>query len=638
MKKIFIFFLILTVLCATFSGCRVEVTPEPETEPEQEADAPVEEPVPDYDYTVNADLPTEEITVGINSRIGSLFHVLFPGGNSAAGHDIWRLTRGLRTYEWTIDEVYTLNPTVVKNESISVNADGAKTYLFEIHDDLFFSDGTPITAEHYVFGILLYNSQEFGRLGASNTQNMELAGWEAYSSGDSKSFAGVRLYDSYSYSVTISSEYSPFYYETHAVSASPIPMHAYAEGVRVVDSEDGAMLSDEFTEDLIRISITDDSEGLIYYPRVFSGAYMMTSYDPEAVAVVFDYNPFFKGNYDGSTPNIARITLLETLDLTGTDLLTEGAVQLLHGVGADVAEVGFDLAQSPDRGIHYQEYPRAGYGKIHFRHDFGPTRFQSVRQAIAHSLDRDELVKQISRGSGVVIHGFYSTSTREYDDNADELYDLLDLYPFSVDKAAEILAEDGWIYNEDGRRYAEDSGLPRYKRVHGMLEPLVIQWFSTESSPVSALIADLLIPEAAKAGIIIEETKGGLSTLLQQMNSHETEFHMFNFSAGFTPTSYKWLYYGTEDGFMGTYNNNFIRDSELESLAHDMKSTPTGNFDAWSRKWLNLQARWNYILPDIPLYSELLYDFFPANLQNYSVTPLWGWAYAIQYASFEGLH
>jgi len=577
-----------------------------------------------------------EIVYGSSTRMNNLFNLYFPGGNNAVNYDIWRLTQnGLSTYEWTPDEEYIQNPMVVKNETITLNPDGSKTHVFEIYDDLFFSDGTPIKAENYVFGLLMENSPEFGSIGASNTQNVELYGWEQYSSGESGKFAGVRLLGEYKFSLTIDADELPYYFESSVVASVPSAMHVYAPGVFVIDSPDGAGLSENFTEDLIRKTITDDNTGLLYHPTVFNGPYMLTSFDPADASAILDLNPYFKGNYDGSKPQIARIIIVETPTSTRMDMLSTGAVQLMPGIGGSAVEEGLDIAENPAKGIQFQYYPRAGYGKIHFRHDIGPTRFQAVRQAIAYCLERNEFARQFTQGYGIVVHGYYGASSREYRENRDELDSRLNQYPFSVDKAIEVLVEDGWVYDANGGQYVDGSGLPRYKMVDGLLEPLIIRWFASESNPVATLISTMLVPEAAKAGIIIEQTEGDFPTLQQNLSALSGEYDMFNLATGFGNVSSVWFYYGTDEAFMGIYNNNFIRDAELERLALEMKATPPGDFDSWSKKWVEFQVRWNELLVDIPLYSDIYYDFYPANLMNYHVTPMWGWAYAIQYAYFE---
>jgi hypothetical protein len=93
--------------------------------------------------------------------------------------------------------------------------------------------------------------------------------------------------------------------------------------------------------------------------------------------------------------------------------------------------------------------------------------------------------------------------------------------------------------------------------------------------------------------------------------------------------------FGTADHLMGGWNPNFMRDDEMERIAIDMMQTEPGNFSEWSRKWLDLIVRFNYIVVDIPLYADLYYDFVTADLKNYHITPTWQWSFAIRFAHFE---
>ena len=43
--------------------------------------------------------------------------------------------------------------------------------------------------------------------------------------------------------------------------------------------------------------------------------------------------------------------------------------------------------------------------------------------------------------------------------------------------------------------------------------------------------------------------------------------------------------------------------------------------------------RWNELLPEIPLYSNIYYTVFFDKLQNYEQSPLWGFENAILYAT-----
>ena len=43
--------------------------------------------------------------------------------------------------------------------------------------------------------------------------------------------------------------------------------------------------------------------------------------------------------------------------------------------------------------------------------------------------------------------------------------------------------------------------------------------------------------------------------------------------------------------------------------------------------------RWNQLMPDIPLYSNIYYDVYNAKIQNYKTGPFWSTAKALVYAT-----
>lgn len=136
------------------------------------------------------------------------------------------------------------NPTVNAESPVrSENEDGSITYTMKLKDNLLWSDGTPITAKDYVFHQLFINSPEWKALGTWDSANgSEYLGYEAYSNGETRNHAAMHLLDDYSFSLTISKEYVPYFFETALVSMSPMPLHRYTPNMDVVDAPEGATL------------------------------------------------------------------------------------------------------------------------------------------------------------------------------------------------------------------------------------------------------------------------------------------------------------------------------------------------------------------------------------------------------------
>ena len=69
-------------------------------------------------------------------------------------------------------------------------------------------------------------------------------------------------------------------------------------------------------------------------------------------------------------------------------------------------------------------------------------------------------------------------------------------------------------------------------------------------------------------------------------------------------------------------------DQKLFDLAWDMTHTEPGQVLEYMQRWVTFQEYFNETLPMLPIYSNVYFDFFIAELQNYNVgeTVTWGQA------------
>ncbi len=63
------------------------------------------------------------------------------------------------------------------------------------------------------------------------------------------------------------------------------------------------------------------------------------------------------------------------------------------------------------------------------------------------------------------------------------------------------------------------------------------------------------------------------------------------------------------------------------------KTDPIDVYD-YVTKWISFQERYNEVLPAIPLYSNVYFDFWMNQLQNYDVNGHVTWSQAILQAYF----
>ncbi|HHU89180.1 MAG TPA: ABC transporter substrate-binding protein [Spirochaetales bacterium] len=607
-KRIFVTFLIVAVvLSAAFAKGATEAAPNVET----------------------------QVILGSSTQVNGDF---FDGWtNSATNAYLKGLMGGYETVAWTKEGRYEVNPVAITSFDAVDNADGTKTYTFHLANNLTYNDGHHITASDYVFNILYAASPQAVEIGASYGTGPEYVGYEDYHSGKVNYFEGIKIHSDYSFSITIKAEELPYFFDLSLVSVGPLPLHVIAPGVEVLNTAKGAALSSNFTADLLRQTVLTPGTGYRYKPLVTSGPYQFENYNPADSTASVVLNPLFLGEYDGAKGSIYRIIIKLTNTATEMDELRTGAIDMLQGVsGGDSISRGLDLY---DQGIvNFASYPRYGYGKIAFACDFGPTQFDAVRRAIAYSLDRNEFARQYTGGYGIIVNGYYGASMWEYVQNATLLDKELNAYPFNLQKAEDELVKDGWTLNKDGKPFQKGVDTIRYKRVDGALMPLIIEWANTANNPVSDLIATMLVPEVRKIGMQINGTTVDFAVLLDHLykdNIDKPVYGMFNLGTGFATTQAYWYYYSTDPEFFGVYNTNFISDKELEAISLDMKKTDPADLDGWVEKWIKFQKRWNYLLPDIPLYSDVYHDFFNPRIVGYDSLSTWDFRYAIIRASVK---
>ena len=83
---------------------------------------------------------------------GDFFTEMF--GNDTADIDVRALIHGYNLVNWDQNQgVYLIDPSVVTAVEVRENQLGDRTYYMVLADDLFYSDGSPITAWDYAFSL-----------------------------------------------------------------------------------------------------------------------------------------------------------------------------------------------------------------------------------------------------------------------------------------------------------------------------------------------------------------------------------------------------------------------------------------------------------------------------------------------------
>lgn len=547
---------------------------------------------------------------------------------------------------------FVVNETVCGGIETTDNEDGSKTFTVKINEGLTFNNGEPITAANYVaYALVMYSP---AALEASvQAAADQIVGAADYQSGTTSYLSGIRLLDEYTYSVTISADYVPFYYELTYASFTPIYLPQYASAdLTVKDDGQGAYLDGG---SLVASEI--DASRWVYEGRVSAGPYQVVSVDTGANEAVLELNPNYAGNFEGQKPSIEQVVMVKSVTETEFDALKTGSIDLLNQL-SDGNEINTALDLVEEGGYEVSAFERNGYGQLTFQCDFGPTQFEAVRHAVAYLLDRNDFANQFCQGHGSVVQGPYGLSMWMYKDSEELFASELDTYAYDPAKAVEILEADGWVLDENGNPY--ESGT-RYKEVTveeagtyplnvtladgRILMPLHIMWASSEDNPVSELLAVMLTngQQTADAGMVIEQTTMTFDELLLYMYRDATQgdkygvptYGMYNLATDFY-ANYDQSYYFTSDPDMVAlgYNQNYLFDDELDQLSMDMVyGVESGDDETYLKIWQDFIIRWNELLPNLPLYSNVYYTIYPEWLEGFEQNSLWGFQDAIVYAS-----
>lgn len=126
-------------------------------------------------------------------------------------------------------------------------------------------------------------------------------------------------------------------------------------------------------------------------------------------------------------------------------------------------------------------------------------RDRGVRRAIAHLIDRDEMIESIFEGMAIKTNGPINPKKPYYNKNLPEI-------EYDIEKAKTLLAEAGWK-DTDGDNILD-------KVIDGKKESLSIEYKYNQGHVVRKNIGQLLMDEASRVGIEIRLTPVDFSTLL----------------------------------------------------------------------------------------------------------------------------
>ena len=591
-----------------------QTAPPPEAPPE-----PVETPP----ANINSKTPRDTFVVGTPAMNGDFINGF---GNSSYDKSIKVLLGHYEhysaTYYQTPEGEIALNPTVVQNITTSVDAVGNKTYTIDLWNDLKWSDGRTINAKDFVGCLLLYASPEFAAVGVSSSAGDGLIGNDEYRDGDTNYFAGAKVLGEFKFSLTISADELPYFWETAFCMMYPIPMHVWLPGIDIITDANGSCFSGDISELCQVIAETER-----YAPSVSSGPYMFVDFDGTTVRL--QRNPYFKGDPHGNLPTFEFVVQMEVPSETDVDMVIGGDLDFNAG---NIEGEKIEAARASEFAVAHS-YLRAGYGYVGFHCDWGVAADPNVRWAISCIIDRNAVIDHVLGGYGGLVDACFGMAQWTFQARRRELSTRLTPIAFNLDKANDFLDLTEWVFEADGRTpfdRTKTNADGTYMRHNAAGEMLVIRHLSA-SSVVGGVIESETLKNGPLVGMKYEVTHGDFNALLDNYYygfdlGDDRYYNSYNLATNFSAVDDKYWASWHSD-MLGTWmNSEQYATPEMDALIMQMRSLDPTDTDTFADLWVEFMVAWQQGLPQIPLYSNEYFDIYNTVVKSVPTSP---------YASYE---
>lgn len=295
-------------------------------------------------------------------------------------------------------------------------SDDHLTYTFTLKDGIKFSDGSPLTTEDVEFTYKTIAHPDYNGPRAYAVAN--LVGYEAFHSGSTDVFEGIKVIDEKTISFTFPEG-----------SAAPANIECFIYGI---------MPSDYYAFDT-----WEDFLALNEKP-LGSGVCVFDSWEPK------QYIKLMKNTNYWDPANGLKID-----GILMSEVPDESILSALQTNQIDLAQISssaenLEVAEALDN-IYLFNYLGNGYTFMCFNCIRPQLSDVRVRQALMYALDRESFI-EAQYGAGLAEVGMAPISPASWAfPDASEL----NAYKFDMDKAAQLMDEAGWKMGSDGFRYKD---------------------------------------------------------------------------------------------------------------------------------------------------------------------------------------
>ena len=309
-----------------------------------------------------------------------------------------------------------------------------------------------------------------------------------------------------------------------------------------------------------------------------------------------------------------------------------------EGIEAEEEEAGEDGEEAASNILKFGEVMDGYYGREQWEYllvthqlDYPVNMLDEVLPEVHTEEDEEKLLKYSKR---------YVRTQEEFDE-AIAAWETLSLenlthYEVDIDKANALLDDAEWTLNEQGEAYRPGEDEVRCKMIDDQLVSLRLKMMYPEGNHIVDTLQENFIDNLNQVGITLELVPMPMQDLLysyyrQTERTTDMIYLATNFHIMVDPS----ITYSTDETLNHEiWNNTYSDDEELWYKAVDMRKTDPMDVFGYVTKWVSFQERYNEVLPTIPIYSNIYYDFYSNELQNYYITGQVTWSQAILLAYF----
>lgn len=531
----------------------------------------------------------EEKTVLYVGDESGLTGVFNPDADSENGDvTVAGLLTGGRLYTAGADGMYRLNETAVERVTEIGTGEGTVIYDVVLNPSQRWSDGEPVRAQDYVASYLLRSTPAYENAGLRAEGGMYLAGyWDFYES--QKAFSGVHLIGEYEFTAEIAEEYAASGWRESFINAYPVRLDLVAPGVSVEETEDGAAFVSEKKIDWRAVTAAVKKQNAS--PSVFSGPYMLKSFDKKTGTAELILN----AAYTGERPAFDTIVCRAVKAGKGAGMLEKGEIDVLMNAGRDAAALA-------EQGFAVSEYQSDKGYYLFFDFAKGAAASPAVRAAVTMLFDSAQLA---SAEGGAVLRGYYTDALYGARLAKEELEELPALTGGDKLEAVKLLEKDGWTLNAKGNKFDPSKDKVRYKKEDGKLTELKISFAYNKKDKAGADAAAILGKYLPELGAKFEKTpldaQKYYTVMYDSANAkYNLYLHYGIFENAFNPGET----YTADAELADAYDIFHVRDAALSALAAEVSAACPADGEAYKAAFAAFEARWNELVPAIPLYAE----------------------------------